>query len=41
VLSFVSEGVFERFPDLRVMVTECGFAWLPPLPDHCPGAPAS
>ena len=31
VLSFVSEGVFERFPDLRVMVTECGFAWLPPL----------
>jgi predicted TIM-barrel fold metal-dependent hydrolase len=31
LLSFVSEGVFERFPDLRVMVTECGFAWLPPL----------
>jgi uncharacterized protein len=31
VLSFVSEGVFERFPDLRVMVTECGFAWLPAL----------
>ncbi len=31
VLSFVSEGVFERFPDLRVVVTECGFAWLPPL----------
>jgi uncharacterized protein len=31
VLSFVSEGVFERFPDLRVMVTECGFAWTAPL----------
>ena len=31
LLSFVSEGVFERFPELRVMVTECGFAWLPTL----------
>jgi predicted TIM-barrel fold metal-dependent hydrolase len=31
MLSFISEGVFERFPDLRVMVTECGFAWLPAL----------
>jgi len=31
VLSFVSEGVFERFPDLRVVVLECGFAWLAPL----------
>ena len=31
VLSFVSEGVFERFADLRVIVTECGFAWLAPL----------
>ena len=31
VLSFVSEGVFERFPELRVVVTECGFAWLAPL----------
>ena len=31
VLSFVSEGVFERFPDLRVIVAECGFAWLAPL----------
>jgi uncharacterized protein len=31
VLSFISEGVFERFPELRVVVTECGFAWLAPL----------
>jgi uncharacterized protein len=31
VLSFVSEGVFERFPGLRVVVIECGFAWLTPL----------
>jgi len=31
VLSFVSEGVFDRFPDLRVLLIECGFAWLPPL----------
>ena len=31
LLSFVSEGVFERFADLRVMLMECGFAWLPPL----------
>jgi uncharacterized protein len=31
VLSFVSEGVFERFPGLRVVVVECGFAWLAPL----------
>jgi uncharacterized protein len=31
VLSFVSEGVFNRFPDLNVVLMECGFAWLPPL----------
>ena len=31
VLSLVSEGVLERFPDLRVLIMECGFAWLAPL----------
>jgi predicted TIM-barrel fold metal-dependent hydrolase len=31
VVSLVSEGVFERFPALRVTLSECGFAWLPPL----------
>ncbi len=31
VLSLVSEGVFEKFPDLRVALIEGGFAWLPPL----------
>jgi hypothetical protein len=31
VVSLVTEGVFERFPDLRVTLMEGGFAWLPPL----------
>ena len=29
VTSLVSEGVFERFGALRVVLLECGFAWLP------------
>jgi uncharacterized protein len=31
VLSLVCEGTFDRFPQLRVLLSECGFAWLPPL----------
>jgi hypothetical protein len=31
VVSLVSEGVFDRFPELRVSLMECGFAWLPAL----------
>jgi predicted TIM-barrel fold metal-dependent hydrolase len=29
VTSLVSEGVFERTPDLKVAFLECGFTWLP------------
>ncbi|GAA4833453.1 amidohydrolase family protein [Actinomycetospora corticicola] len=29
--SLVVEGVLGRLPDLRVVVAECGFSWLPPL----------
>lgn len=31
VLSLISEGVFDQFPELRVCIAECGFAWLPSL----------
>jgi predicted TIM-barrel fold metal-dependent hydrolase len=30
MMSFVAEGVFSDFPELRVVFLECGFAWLPP-----------
>jgi predicted TIM-barrel fold metal-dependent hydrolase len=29
ITSLVSEGCFERTPDLKVAVLECGFTWLP------------
>jgi uncharacterized protein len=31
LVSLVSEGVFDRFPSLRVALIECGFTWMPAL----------
>ena len=31
VLSLIAEGVFDRYPQLRVGLAELGFAWLPSL----------
>jgi uncharacterized protein len=31
VTSLVTEGVFSRVPQLRVVLAECGFSWLPTL----------
>jgi predicted TIM-barrel fold metal-dependent hydrolase len=29
VLSLIAEGVFKKFPDLRIVLAEAGFTWLP------------
>lgn len=30
VMNLIAEGVFDRFPALRVAIVECGWAWVPP-----------
>jgi predicted TIM-barrel fold metal-dependent hydrolase len=31
VVSFLAEGVFEKYPDLRLSMIEGGFTWAPPI----------
>jgi len=31
LVSFLAEGVFQKFPDLKLVLLESGFTWLPPL----------
>jgi uncharacterized protein len=31
LLSFIAEGVFQKFPDLKLVFMESGFSWLPTL----------
>jgi predicted TIM-barrel fold metal-dependent hydrolase len=31
LLSFLAEGVFQKFPDIRLVLAESGFTWLPTL----------
>jgi uncharacterized protein len=31
VTSMIMEGLFERYRDLKIVLTECGFGWLPAL----------
>ena len=31
VISLIAEGVFDRYPDSRIALIECGFTWIPSL----------